>query len=341
MKPVRNVLNELVERRLWPVALLLVLALVAVPLLLAKSPSSTAGTAAPDAASPAGAAIAAAAAAAAPSPPPGGGPVVSVAQGEEPKARLRGQAKNPFRQQHVPAAPTTSTVTAATAGASSSPAPTGGPGDSGSAGRGNPHAHPQPRPEPQPTFAYASIDVRFGHAGKRLRTIRDVPRLTPLPNATHPVVVFLGTRRDRATAVFLVSTDVHVQGLGQCVPAPKDCEAIELREGDTAFLDFTEADGTVQQYELDLDGVALHTTTSAAEARSAYARVSRAGKLLVGGRVRTSTDGAARAPRLPFRYVARDGVLHIAPWASRRARAARAHGAISGGSLADLAPAGP
>jgi hypothetical protein len=341
MKPVRNILNELVERRLWPVALLLVLALVAVPLLLAKSPSSATDTASvPAATGPADspAASAAAAAASAAQSPPGGEPVVSVAQGDEPNAPLRGQAKNPFRQQHVQAEPATGAAAAATgtaASGSSSPAPT----DSGSDGSTLPQALSQP--QSQPTYTYASVDVRFGHAGKRLRTIKDVPRLTPLPNATHPVVVFLGTRRDHETAVFLVSTDVHVQGLGQCVPSQKDCEAIELREGDTAFFDFSEADGTVQQYELDLDSVTLHTTTSQAVAQRAYARVSRAGKLLVGGPVHASLDGAARSRRLPFRYVKRDGVLHIAPWASRRARTAHAHGAISGGRLVDLTAVAP
>jgi len=179
--------------------------------------------------------------------------------------------------------------------------------------------------------------VRFGRAGHHLRTLEDVPRLTPLPNANHPIVVFLGMRRDRETAVFLVSTDVHVQGLGQCVPSQKDCEAIELRRGDTAFFDYTQSDGDVEQYELDLDTVTLQQTTSQAVAQRAYARASRVGKLLLGGgSVHTSVDGVAHKRRLPFHYVARSGVLHIAPWASQRARAHRAHGSVSGARLADL-----
>jgi hypothetical protein len=331
MRAVRNLLNELVERRLWPVALLLVAALVAVPVLLAKSPSSATDETAPSAA-PAAVAAAAAAAAA----PPGGAPVVSVAQADEPNAPLRGHAKNPFRQQHTAPKPATGSATATSASTPSSgtsgPAPSGGAGGSGSGGG------TQPQPQPKPTFSYASVDVRFGHAGQQLRTIRDVPRLTPLPNATHPIVVFLGMRRDRTTAVFLVSTDVHVQGLGHCVPSRKDCEAIELHEGDTVLLDFAEPSGRVEQYELDLDSVTLHTTTSQAVAQRAYARASRVGKLLVGGPVHSSVDGASRLQRLPFRYVQRKGVLHIAPWASQRARTARAHRAISGGRLADLTP---
>jgi len=325
MRPVRNVWNELVERRLWPVALLLVAALVAVPVLLAKSPPPT-----PD--KPAPAAVAAAASAAA---LPGGEAVVSVAQGDEPDAPLRGHAKNPFRQQHVQAEPTATASTAtATAGGSSGSSGTSGDerGNSGSGGGA------QPQPEPQPTFVYASVDVRFGHAGKHLRAIRDVPRLTPLPSATNPIVVFLGTRRDRRTAVFLVSTDVHVQGLGQCVPSRSNCEAIELQEGDTALLDFTEADGTVEQYELDLDAVTLHETTSQAVAQRAYARTSRVGRLLLGGSGRISAQRNGHRQRVPFRWIARSGVLHIAPYASHRARQARGHRTAAGARLGDLVP---
>lgn len=333
MKPLRNLLNELVERRLWPVALLLVLALVAVPLLLSKpAPSSDEIT--PASTTPTGAPAAVASAARKPGDaPPGGEPVVSVAQADEPNAPLRGHAKNPFRQQHDDE-PTAggSTVSAGAAGSPSGGTATPAPSDGGSGG--------QVPSSPQKSYVYASVDVRFGRAGHHLRTLEDVPRLTPLPNANHPIVVFLGMRRDHATAVFLVSTDVHVQGLGQCVPSQKTCEAIELREGDVALLDFTESDGTVEQYELDLDRVVLHQTTSQAVAQRAYARSSRRGRLLLSGSVHSSLDGVAPRRRLPFHYMARSGVLHIAPWASKRARQHRASGAVSGGSLTDLSPAG-
>jgi hypothetical protein len=336
MRPLRNLLNELVERRLWPVALLLVLALVAVPLLLSKpDAASEEGTAASPTPTEAPAAVASAARKPEDTPP-GGEPVVSVAQADEPNAPLRGHAKNPFRQQHDDEPTTTvSTPSAGVAGAPSGGTATPAPSDDSRGGSGGQGPTSQPQ-----VYVYASIDVRFGRAGHRLRTIEDVPRLTPLPNANHPIVVFLGMRRDRATAIFLVSTDVHVQGLGQCVPSRRDCEAIELREGEAALLDFTEADGTVEQYELDLDSVTLHQTTSPELAKQAYARSSRRGRLLLGGSVHSSFDSVAPRRRLPFHYAARTGVLHIAPWASRHARRHRARGAVSGGQLTDLAPAG-
>ena len=334
MRPLRNLWNELVERRLWPVALLLLIALLAVPLLLSKS-ASPAADKEPEAGTPP-AAVAAAIAGAARAAAAPGAPVVSVAREAVPAAPLRGRAKNPFRQQY--AAPAETTVSTSSTGGSAAQTPDAGGGSTPGGGtQDGGDAGGQTPPDSQPTYAYASIDVRFGKAGHRLRRIEDVPRLTPLPNANHPIVVFLGMRRDRERAVFLVSTDVNVQGLGQCVPSQRTCEAIELREGEAAFLDFTEADGTVVQYELDLDAVTLHETTSAAVAQQAYARESRVGKLLLrGGAVRTSADSSARRRRLPFHYVERSGVLHIAPWASKGARAARVHGRISGARLADL-----
>jgi hypothetical protein len=339
MRPLRTLVNELVERRLWPIALLLLVALLAVPLLLSKSASPTVDDAPESGAAPAAVAAAVAGAARAAAAP--GEPVVSVARDAVPAARLRGRAKNPFRQQYEQPVVDGTTSTSTSTATSASQTPAGGGGSTPSGGtQGGGDSGGQTPPNAQPTYVYAAIDVRFGKAGERLRRIEDVPRLTPLPNADHPIVVFLGMRRDRETAVFLVSTDVHVQGLGQCVPSQRTCEAIELREGEAAFLDFTEADGTVEQYELDLDAVTLHETNSEAVAQRAYARVSRAGKLLLGGSVRSSADGGPRPRRLPFRYVRSSGVLHIAPWVSRRARAARAHRASTSARLADLTPAG-
>lgn len=320
MRPVRDLWSELVERRLWPIPLVLLAALVAVPLLLAKPASKSGGD---DAAATAAPPAAVAAAAGLHTPE---GPVVSVSeQSSTGGAPLRGHEKNPFRQQHVPPKPKVAGAAVDT-GSAPSTGPTTPPtsgGDNGGAG-----TEPQP---PQKTYELVSIDVRFGTAAGPKRKIADVPRLTPLPNAAKPVVVFLGMRRDRETAVFLVSTDVHAQGDGRCVPSKKVCQAVELRQGQVAFLDVSGDDGSVTQYELDLDRVSVHETTSKAEAQSAYARTSRAGSRVLRKRARSSAvnTGAARRPqRIPFRYAAGSGVLHIAPYLSQRlAHGAAVHGA--------------
>lgn len=280
MRPVRDLWGQLVERRLWPLALALVAALVAVPIVLAR-PAPPAGDAPPT-----GAPAVAAAAADLREP---GEPLVSVADAEVAGAPLRGRAKDPFKQQHL-------AKQAEGEGGSRAlePAPaTGGGGDpSGGSGGG---ADDEP---PARTYVYASIDVRFGRAGASLREIRDVPRLAPLPSGASPVVIFLGMRGDHETALFMISTDVHAQGDGRCVPSVKLCEAIELREGDIAFLDVRAEDGSITQYELDLVDVALHETTSKGMASRTYARTStRAGELLAGEDDARAEGGSARTTR--------------------------------------------
>jgi hypothetical protein len=265
MRAIRDLWAQLVEKRLWPVALVLVLALVAVPLVLAKSPDPAAEEAAGDAPP-----VAAAAAAADLRDP--GEPVVSVAVEIE-GAPLRGRSKNPFRQQHVPK----EDDGAEGGGAASGPTPVTGPG-----GGTTPPTLVDDAPQPEPeTFTYASIDVRFGRAGASLREIGDVPRLTALPKAANPIVIFLGMRGDHETAVFLLSTDVHAQGVDlRCVPSVALCEAVELREGDVAFLDVRDEHGAITQYELDLVDVELHATTSESRASRTYARTSGPGSSL-------------------------------------------------------------
>ncbi|HEX4805029.1 MAG TPA: hypothetical protein VFU94_03930 [Conexibacter sp.] len=268
MRAVRDLFGELVQRRLWPIAVLLAVGLVAVPVVLAKH--GAAPQVGPDAPPPPPAAIGAA-------PGASGGqsePIVSAAASPDSGAPLRGQAKDPFVQQHVPPRVTSTSTATAAPGASGKPSgTTGGGSNPGSGGTA-----PAPRPK---TYVYASVDVQFGRAGSPLREIKDVPRLAPLPSASHPIVIFMGTRSDHETAVFMLSTDVKAQGDGRCVPSTKTCEAIELRRDGVALLDVTADDGSVTQYELDLTDVALHTTTSRAIANAAFARASSAGRRLL------------------------------------------------------------
>lgn len=284
MRPVQDLWGQLVEKKLWPIALVLVAALVAVPLVLAKSPAPDSGQSA------------------------GGGPpvaataadlrtsdeaVVSVAEEQIEGVRLRGRVKDPFKQQHVPAQPSAEGGSGPIGqpGAGSTTGGGDGSGDSGG-GTGGDGGTGDDAPE---TFTYASIDVAFGRAGTPLREIRNVPRLTPLPNASNPIVIFLGMRGDHETAVFMLSSDVHAQGDGRCVPSVKLCESIELRQDDVVFLDVRSADGSVVQYELSVVVVELHETTSKQQAKRSQARAARSRLWLE----------RVRGPREPRRAVPR------------------------------------
>lgn len=83
MSPVQNVWRQLVQRRLWPVAIVLVAGLLAVPVLLASDPEPVPAPPAPVAQTDDELAVR---------------PIVSMASAEQAAARHRvlGTAKNPF-----------------------------------------------------------------------------------------------------------------------------------------------------------------------------------------------------------------------------------------------------
>ncbi len=289
MSFLRDLRSELVEKRLWPVALLLIAALVAVPLVLAKSaPDSSPSQPDP------------VAAASAPADPPATAvPAVSLATTPGKGARLRGHAKNPFRQQHVPPKPSTATSKATGAGGTT----TSGAGSGGATSPA--HAHSK---SPSKTYLTASVDVNFGKSAGDLKLYRDLAKLTLLPSASNPIAVFLGVRSGQKTAVFLISTDTHAQGDGSCSPSPKDCEKVTLKEGDVEILDFTGANGAVTEYELDLVKLTIKQTNSKQLVQSAGIAT-----------VHTARKAVRKAAR-------------------KAARSARAHAAIRASAWGSLTP---
>ena len=235
MSAVRGILSDLVERRLWPIAVVLVAAAVAIPVLLVK-PASHAPAPTDVAQTPAPA-------------PAVGTPAVSLADaGGGP---VTGNLKNPFRQQHVPKA------TAATAGPTTGlgPAKPGGGSPAGSGGTGAPSAGgggggtSSGPARPRSSAPRSTLQVRFGLAeGQRAK--HDVSPGSPLPSPTNPLLVYLGQTK-AGKAAFLVSSDAQPQGDGECKPDKSICSTLYMKEGGTEFFDVTGPTGTVQ-YELDV-----------------------------------------------------------------------------------------
>lgn len=237
MSFLKTLWTDLVEKRLWPVALALVLALVAVPVLLGG------GAAAPVAVA----------------PPVGAtgttGLLAQVALDTSGPGRFDrlGLLRDPFRQPRVgPTGPTGPTSTA-TSG-STSPAPTRQ--DTGSSSAPTPAVsgpppgpQPQPKPAGDPRDAYVAV-VRFGAEGSK-RAVRRLPRLTPLPSTEDPRFVDLGVNPQGKVEV-LLSEGVTATGEGRCKPSPESCESVELEPGDTERFVVTSEGGRVARYQLDL-----------------------------------------------------------------------------------------
>jgi hypothetical protein len=244
-----SIWNDLRARRLWPVALGLALALVAVPVLLLRP----AKEAPPPAASPGK-----------PSPAASRTPV-SVASDEGASSLDSFTSKNPFRGVKKPGGGAgAGGATTATTGGSSSLAgsPTGGssgssPSGGGSSGGGSdtgssPTTQAPSAPQggsPNETTKYTYVaDLSFGRAG-HLRRHRSFGKLGILPNADDPLLVFLGVTAKGGNAGFLVDSTLIPQGEGKCKPSAKTCNFLYIGPGSEHR--FTDPDGNVWTLRID------------------------------------------------------------------------------------------
>lgn len=270
--------RTLVERRLWPLAILLIAALAAVPMLLGKDGETPV---VPAASAPVGEAQTAAA----------GTPLVSVGEVTEREAarKVLGSRKDPFKPARLPKAikaaePTVPGDNAPAGDDGATPAPVGGTPVT-------PGVTPLPV-APKKTYELYSLAVRFGETSSGLEG-RVIKRLTSLPSAANPTIIYLGLLPNQKTAVFLVDSSAVAQGDGECKPGPANCQTLHLNVGETEFFDVLDGNGAVvAQYQLDLVKVKRKKTTDATAARKSYAAEARGGRRAL--RARMGRVGALR-----------------------------------------------
>lgn len=256
MTHIRSVIQDLIDRRLWPVALLLVAAVVATPILLGGG--SDAGDdivsvpPAPKTDQPADAVVAAIDARA-------GARVVRGGKGPDPFRKVTGKAGT-----GTPSVPATDEggnvpIDVSPGGGAAPSGPPSGP--DGSGGIPTPDVVPAPNGPGTPTTPRspstpsqydesAAVNLRFGQTGA-VKSLRGVAAFTPLPSAQDPFFVFEGVLRGTNLARFLVSEKVTATGDGKCRPKPTNCQVIDLQPGDSQYFDLKTDDGRSLQYQLD------------------------------------------------------------------------------------------
>jgi hypothetical protein len=267
--------RQLVRRKLWPVAVLLVAALAAVPVLLARDaqPAVLPSDPIPAGAAQAGDEI--------------GEPIVALAEAgdRDRRRRVLGARKDPFAPAPLPKRKPKQAAQrpdADATGGTDAPKPSTG---TGSAPAG-PDLAPSPSPvtpapalapEPAPkqrTFPADSLIVRFGDATADSRDKQVLRKLAPLPEAegeAEPLLVYLGLTKDDKKAIFLVDASLEATGDGSCKPHPSSCETIHLRKGETEFFDVIDPESgeVTAQYQLDLIDIKSRDSKSARKARVA------------------------------------------------------------------------
>jgi hypothetical protein len=254
MNLITDTWRGLIRRKLWPVALLLVAAIAAVPLVLAKQPEAL-----PPVASAAQAAK------------DQGLPATYVSEATDEgdvieRRRVLGAAKDPFEPRALPkkkkakAKAKTSTDTAATdttasAGGASADAPAAT----------TPPVSAAPTATPTPAIPAYSVKVSFGRTDGE-PTQSTVERLSVLPDDENPVLVYRGVEDGGKVAIFELTGKVDAEGDGTCTPTPEDCQYLKLRAGETEFITVTETgDETDAQYQLDLVKIYTKKTTEKTE----------------------------------------------------------------------------
>jgi hypothetical protein len=273
---VRSVFSDLMEKRLWPIAVVLGVALIAIPLLLSNSAGSE------PAATPLTPVT----------PATGGGslpafqPVVNTEgkKSSEIRKNLRGfEAKDPFEVQGLggggggsnsdgtvqvqDTAPTTDS--GASGGGSATPESTSGSsGDQGS----SPTPTPTSTGSQELTYFKYTVDVRFGKSDNDLDKKR-LDQFRALPSSEDPVIVFMGVRTDGETAVFLVSSASSTTGEGNCKP-DDTCTFLYMKPGEQQSFEAIDGNNAVITYVLKLLDVNVEKT-KAPEGTKASRRAAR------------------------------------------------------------------
>jgi hypothetical protein len=235
---------DLREKRLAPIAILLVAAIVAVPIVLAKGeknePTPTTTTAA----------------AAAPAP------VVQTNTNAAPtSSKLQTfNSRDPFEPTSAPSTGTstgTSTTTTPSGGTgtgtSTTPSSGGGTTGGGTTGGGTTTTPSgggtTPEKKTVTLFTY-TVDIRFGPPGDQ-KAFKKVQRLELIPDQDNPKVVFLGVTTTGRTAVFLVDSSLGVDTNGKCKPSADECTFLYLRpDGEHDQAELTDQDGNTFRLHL-------------------------------------------------------------------------------------------
>ena len=137
------------------------------------------------------------------------------------------------------------------AGADTGTGDTGGgsPGDTGDPGETP--APPVDGGEKTTTVSYTYVaDVTF-RANNRRRKIKGMEKLDILPDRANPLLIFLGVTESAGNAVFLVDSTLKAAGEGSCKPSNSECAFLYLGPG--SEHEFTNDEG--DSYTLRVDEI--------------------------------------------------------------------------------------
>jgi hypothetical protein len=327
-----SVKADLLDRRMLPILALVGAALLAA---LAYAQLGGSGSTSPPAStgSPAPAIAPASGIAVSPAATSTGQPVAETTSGS---AHRAGATRNPFAPlpgakaataaSSAAAGSTTSSSSSSTSSSSTTTSPESGGGSSSGGATPTPEAKKPAAKEKSQTVYH--VAVRFGTAPAgtppltaQLTPYDDLKRQQPLPDAKQPLIVFRGVIAGGKRATFTLVGEAILRGSAVCLPSASQCQAINLRPGQTEELEYIPLGGSAITYQLQIVSITSSKASASAASRS-FKRQSKTGLQLLRHAGLTALPG--------LRYSRTKGVL---VFKSRHASAARTHVAAWGAHL--------
>ena len=300
MNPVRKLWQDLVEKKLWPAALLLIVTAIAIPFVIGGGGDS-AGVTEP-------AILPTPAAAAAPSAVELVGP---------PAVRTRaGAVRDPFRRTKAKGDATSAQTAAASSKPAASPAASSSSSSSSSSAKTSTGASRSSKTSAAKPAVKGATAVAVNHSSYQTfvrftrpggTRERPLARLAVLGNAAGPALQYLGVSRGGTHAIFVLGPNATPTSAGGCVVA-EPCRAIRLREGDKLGVDVVGSDLAVRHYEVDILKLRRLHIRSATQARAWRARVDPAGGTVL-RTLRQDPETASVLDRL--RYTTLTGTVRL------------------------------
>ena len=270
--------DDLLNKRLLPILLVLGIALVAAVAYAvlgggSSTPASTTASTSAAAATAAGVVV---------SPAPAN-PGRSVAETTNRASKQQGgHARNPFTP--LPAAKAAASASAKSSGASTTKSASGSktPASKTSpsnAGGTTPSVPPKATTPAKPKiYVHYHVTAQLGVVPAsaegappqpaQLKTYKDMALDEPLPGKSNPRLVYLGVvLKTGKEAVFALAGEAILHGSAICKPSPTQCQAIVLQVGQAETLEFIEAGGSSVTYELKLLSITKSVSSSASTAR--------------------------------------------------------------------------
>ncbi len=297
---------DLLDRRFLPVLVILGVALAAAVAFAVLGGGSSTSSTSPATGASTGATGPAVAVAITPAPAAN----EAVAETTSGAHQHSGTPRNPFTPLPSSKAKATTASSSSTPSSSSSSnaggnssSSTPSSGSSTGSGGSSPSTPAKPTtPKPKPAQKIYHVDVLFGAApvgtppqSIPLSAFNNLTRLYPLAVGGEAPLVFTGVTAGGSSAIFTIVREVFPHGPAVCHPSASQCQAIQLKPGQSEELESIPTTGQPLLYRLQLVSITA-AKAAAAKAASAFHTTSPAGRALLRGAGLSSLSGVRYSP---------------------------------------------